>query len=68
MEKMSEDTRKMFSLKHIYICDSVEQWKNEMAAEKCFYAVEKCFHAMEKCFYAVEKCFHAMEKCFYAVE
>ncbi len=51
---MFEDKRKMFSLKHIYICDSVEQWKNEMAAEKCFYAVEKCFHAMEKCFYAVE--------------
>ncbi len=62
---MFEDKRKMFLL---YIYDSVEQWKNEMAAEKCFYTVEKCFYAVEKCFYRVEKCFHAMEKCFYAVE
>jgi hypothetical protein len=47
----------MFSLKHIYIYDSVEQWKNEMAAEKCFYAVNKCFKSRGKCSGIREKCF-----------
>jgi hypothetical protein len=53
-ENVRRYEKNVFVKTYIYICDSVEQWKNEMAAEKCFYAVEKCFHAMEKCFYAVE--------------
>jgi hypothetical protein len=43
---MFGDKRKMFSLKYIY--DSVEQWKNEIAVEKCFHGAGKCFESMGK--------------------